>query len=81
MLRFKLKERIADKEFRDGRRITLLEIAEEAGIGRITLSRILNRGANVRTDTLERLCEYFDCQVGDLVEFVRDSSPTDEASG
>lgn len=79
MLRFKLKERIADKEFRDGRRVTLLEIAEETGIGRITLSRMLNRGANVRTDTLEKLCDYFDCQIGDLVEFVRDPPSADGA--
>ena len=70
MLRFKLKERIADKEFREGRRVTLIEISKDTGIGRITLSRMLNRGTNVRSDTLDRLCAYFDCAIGDLVEYV-----------
>ena len=70
MLRFKLKERIAAKEFKEGRRISLSEVAETTGFGRITLSRMLNRGTNVRSDTLDRLCAYFDCRIEDLVEYV-----------
>ena len=70
MLRFKLKERIADKEFAEKRRVTLLEVADSTGIGRITLSRMLNHGSHVRSDTLERLCEYFGCRIEDLVEFI-----------
>ena len=70
MLRFKLKERIADKEFKEGRRISLTEVADVTGIGRITLSRMLNRGTNVRSDTLDRLCAYFDCRIEDLVEYI-----------
>lgn len=72
MIRFKLRERIADKEFREGRRISLLEVAEKTGIGRITLSRMLNRGAVVRTDTLDRLCTYFECGIEDLVDHLPD---------
>lgn len=68
----KLKERIADKEFREGRRISLIEVAAETGIGRITLSRILNRGNHVRSDTFDRLCTYFDCRIEELVEHVSD---------
>ncbi|QCO67001.1 helix-turn-helix transcriptional regulator [Luteimonas yindakuii] len=74
MLRFKLKERIADKEFKEGRRISLSEVADTTGIGRITLSRMLNRGTNVRSDTLDRLCAYFDCRIEDLVEYVPDDA-------
>lgn len=70
MIRFKLRERIADKEFKEGRRITLIEVAEVTGIGRITLSRMLNRGAVVRTDTLDKLCEYFGCRIEELVEYL-----------
>lgn len=70
MIRFKLRERIADKEFKEGRRITLMEVAEVTGIGRITLSRMLNRGAVVRTDTLDKLCEYFGCRIEELVEYL-----------
>jgi putative transcriptional regulator len=72
MIRFKLKERIANKEFRDDRRITLIEIAQATGIGRITLSRMLKPGAVARTDTLDKLCEYLDCGIQDLVEHIRE---------
>jgi len=70
MLRFKLKERIADKEFTEKRRVSLIEIAEATGIGRITLSRMLNHGSNVRSDTLDRLCNYFGCRIEQLVEHI-----------
>jgi putative transcriptional regulator len=70
MLRFKLKERIADKEFREKRRVSLIEVAEKTGIGRITLSRMLNHSTNVRSDTLDKLCAYFECRIEELVEFV-----------
>ncbi len=70
MLRFKLKERIADREFKEKRRISLIEVAEATGIGRITLSRMLNRGTHVRSDTLDRLCGYFDCRIEELVEYI-----------
>lgn len=74
MLRFKLKERVADAEFRERRRIALGDIADATGIGRATLTR-MNRGMHVRTETLERLCAYFDCRVEDLVEYVKDEGP------
>ncbi len=71
MLRFKLSERIADKEFRERRRLTVLEVSQATGINRMTLSKLLNQhGVNVQTDNLDRLCKYFACTVGDLVEFV-----------
>jgi DNA-binding Xre family transcriptional regulator len=73
MLRFKLSERIADKEFQERRRITALEISEATGINRMTLSKLMNKhGANVQTDNLDRLCAYFGCKVEDLVEHVPD---------
>jgi putative transcriptional regulator len=80
MLRFKLKERIADKEFRENRRIPLIEVATETGIGRITLSRMLNRGTHVRSDTIDRLCTYFSCRIEELVEHLPDAAPERSAS-
>lgn len=80
MIKFKLRECIADKEFREDRRITMLEIAETTGIGRITLSRMLKPGAVMRTDTLDKLCEYLQCQIEDLVEYV-EANPGRDASG
>jgi putative transcriptional regulator len=73
MLRFKLKERIAEIEFKERRRLALGDIADATGIGRATLTR-MNRGVPVRTDTLERLCAYFECRIEDLVEYIPDES-------
>lgn len=73
MLRFKLKELIAEKEFRERRRIPVQEVAAATGITRNTLSKMLNQhGVSVRTENLDRLCAYFDCRIEQIVEYVRD---------
>lgn len=61
---------MADKEFRERRRITLIEVATATGIGRITLSRMLKHSHAVRSDTLDKLCAYFDCKIEEMVERV-----------
>jgi DNA-binding Xre family transcriptional regulator len=69
MLRFRLKELIAKREFTEGRVITLVEIAAAPGIHRMTLSKLSNhRGYNPTADVLDRLCEYFGCRIEQLVE-------------
>lgn len=79
LIRFKIKELIAKKEFAEGRRITNGEVANAAGIHRMTLSKLINqRGYNTSTDNLNRLCAYFDCRVEELVEYVPDESERDE---
>lgn len=40
-------------------------------ISSATLSK-LNKGENVTTDILLRICEAFDCDLSDIVEIVRD---------
>ena len=71
MIRFKLAEQIERKQFQEGRRITVQEVAEAAGVNRMTLSKILNQnGYSTGTDVLDRLCRYFSCQVEDLAEYV-----------
>lgn len=71
MIRFKLKELIAEKEFQESRVITLAEIAKETGIHRATLSKIANeRGYNTGTENVDRLCAYFDCEIQDLIQRV-----------
>lgn len=75
LLRFKLKERIADLEFRERRRVQIQEIAAATGLNRMTLSKLVNQhGANVQTDVLDKLCTYFGCRVEDLVEHVPDGA-------
>ncbi len=73
MIRFHLARLIADKSFRERRRVELAEVAEATGIHRSTLSRIINMpGSNVTAANMDRLCRYFDCSLGDLAEYVPD---------
>ncbi len=73
MIRFHLKELIADKEFAEKRRITIGEIAKETGINRMTLSKIINHpGHSTVTDNIDKLCNYFDCRVEQLVTHIKE---------
>jgi len=73
MIRFKVKERIADKAFKEGRKVTVAEVAEDTGIHRMTLSRMTNqKGYNAKTEILDKLCKYFECDVQDLAEYIED---------
>lgn len=73
MLRFRLKEMLADREFREGRVITMVEVANATGIHRMTLSKLANhRGYNPTADVLDRLCSYFGCRIEQLVEHIPD---------
>lgn len=52
------KERIAD-------------VARATGLTRNTLSGLYHeQAARLDFDTLETLCDHFNCRVGDLIEFV-----------
>ncbi|OIQ85267.1 hypothetical protein GALL_328950 [mine drainage metagenome] len=75
MIRFKIQELIAEKQFSDGKRVTLIEIAQKTGINRMTLSRMINhRGYSTVTDNLDKLCEFFDCKLEDIAEYVPDKN-------
>ena len=76
MIRFKLGEMVEKKQFTDGRRYSITEIATATGLSRVTLSKILNqKGYGTGTDTIDRLCDFFKCKVEDLMEFM----PNDQA--
>ncbi|MBD3820988.1 MAG: helix-turn-helix transcriptional regulator [Thiotrichales bacterium] len=71
MIRFKLKEVIAEKEFIEKRHITIKEVSDETGINRMTLSKILNHpGHSTTTDNIDKLCTFFNCKVEDLMVFI-----------
>lgn len=59
---------LAKKEQRDGKRYTQKEIAELTGCSAATVSRFMKgniEGANLAT--VRVLCEWLDCDVGDLI--------------
>lgn len=73
MIRVRLKQLMDDKAFAERRRITLNEVSEQTGISRPTLTRVANRpGYNVGTEVIDALCKYFQCQPGDLLDYVPD---------
>lgn len=73
MIRFRLQELMSEMQFKEGRRITLLEVAEKTGINRMTLSRMINRkGYSTVTDNIDKLCMFFSCDVGEVMEIVRE---------
>jgi DNA-binding Xre family transcriptional regulator len=76
MIRFKLAEMIEKKQFAEGRRLTINEIAAATGLNRMTLSKILNqKGYGTGTDTIDKLCAFFECPVQDLIEHLPDDVP------
>lgn len=80
-IRFRLKERMADQEFRERRTVTLKDVAEQTGVHRVTLSKLANnKPYDVRISTIERLCSYFGCEIGDLVEYVPERPKPHRAS-
>jgi putative transcriptional regulator len=73
MLRFRLQELIADKQFKEGKRVTLTELSIVTGINRVTLSKMVNhRGYSTVTDNIDQLCKFFGCKVGEVMEYVED---------
>jgi putative transcriptional regulator len=75
MMRIHLKRMMSDWEFKEGRRLSIGELAEKSQVTRPTLSRILNqKGYNTTTDNIGRLCAFFDCRVEDLLEYVPDNN-------
>lgn len=62
-----------------GERLTQSALSEKTGIAASTISRLFN-GTAQRYDaaTVERLCAFFKCQVGDLLALV--DVPEEEAA-
>lgn len=54
-------------------RKTAEEVKKATGISAATLSSIRNgKNANISINTLDKLCEYFNCTVNDIIEHVSD---------
>ncbi|MEJ2043632.1 MAG: helix-turn-helix transcriptional regulator [Reinekea sp.] len=57
----------------EGRRITLEEISKATDIHRTTLSKVSNqKGYNTTTEVLDKLCNYFQVNLGQLAEHMKD---------
>ncbi len=75
MIIFTVRDLWEEKQRKEGRRITLLEMSRETGINRNTLAKLVDprqEPYTTNTDVINRLCKYFDCQPGDLLVYVPD---------
>ena len=55
------------------RDITKVTLRKELGISTSTMSK-LNKGEEVALSVLLRICDYLDCDLGDICEAVKDGS-------
>lgn len=76
----RLKILLAEKELREGRKLTYRTVAKETGLSIDTLTAYMTQRVN-RFDksTLETLCTYLSCDVGDLLQFLPDDETTKAA--
>jgi putative transcriptional regulator len=53
------------------KRIPMYKAADEIGIHRVTLGKLIRQEMNqYDVETLVKLCEYFECEPGDLLKLV-----------
>ena len=67
-IKSKLNYLMAEKKIR-----SINKLAKECGVSTPALTRLYD-GTNIRIDysTIEALCRYFNCTIGDLLEYVEE---------
>lgn len=75
----RLAQVIREKSAEWGRDVTYDDICNTTGLSRGTIARMKSDGKGIRFDVLNKLCEFFQCQVGDILVYVpNDDLPTDQ---
>jgi len=73
MIIYHLKELIHRKAIKENRKLTYDIIMQETGVSRGVLAKMASiRKYHVSTDSLERLCNYFECGCSELVSIFPD---------
>ena len=53
------------------KKLKVMDVARETGLNRNTVTLLYKETAQrVDFETIERLCSYFSCKVGDLFEYI-----------
>lgn len=74
MIYIEIKEMMKTKAAAWGRRITLNDLAKATGISRMTLSRMINnKGYSTVTSHIDKLCQFFECELHELIKYVPDN--------
>lgn len=69
-----------EKEEREKRKLTYLVIQKETGLAAATISAMLKPEPldRISAHTISVLCRYFECGVGDLLQYVPDATGEEE---
>jgi putative transcriptional regulator len=71
VIRFKLKELLAEKSFQEDRRVSIDEVSQATEIHRTTLSKLVNKkGYNSTTDIIDKLCAFFNVKIEQVIEYI-----------
>lgn len=55
------------------RKLKIVDVARETGVNRGTVTRLYHETASrVELEVVAELCRYFDCQVGELFEYIEE---------
>ena len=53
------------------RKLKIIDVATETGLHRNTVSALYNeRAERIEAEAIEKLCQFFECKVGDLFEYI-----------
>ncbi len=56
------------------RKLRASEVSRKTGINKNTLSSLYNeKVSGIRFDTLEKLCKFLNCSIGELIEYVSEN--------
>lgn len=74
-MEFQFKKMFFEKQLREGRTITQAEVARAVGVTREAVRQWLSvETQSVKLDTLDKLCNYFECEPCDLIVRVPDEN-------
>lgn len=57
--------------------LTMYSLRRDKVVGTETLEKMRKSTGHVDTRSIERLCEYLDCQPGDIMEYVKEDEPNE----
>lgn len=78
-IEFRLAQIIRETQAKWMRNITYREISESTGIAESTIARLKSEARGIRFDVLDRLCEFFDVEPGDLIARIQESVDESES--
>lgn len=71
LIEIAMKQVLESRQQQWGRVISMTEVSHATGVSRMTLYRLLHHTHyNLTIDTLDRLCEFFQCDVNEMLRFI-----------